>query len=101
MTNSKSVMALLQQLIEEPSLARARDLETALRKDGLASRLFGRLNQKSSIDAAAESDRGIVERIANAFDASLTAARKLGNGLSLGLGGTFISLGAVDGVDIM
>jgi hypothetical protein len=35
------------------------------------------MNQKSLIDAAAESDRGVTERIANAFDASLTAARRL------------------------
>jgi hypothetical protein len=43
----------------------------------MTAKVFGRLNQKSSIDAAAESDRGITERIANAFDASVTAARLL------------------------
>ena len=37
----------------------------------------GRQNQKSSIEAAGESDRPITERLANAFDASLTAARLL------------------------
>lgn len=43
----------------------------------MLAKVFGRLNQKSSIDAAAESDRGITERIANAFDASVTAAGRL------------------------
>jgi hypothetical protein len=38
-------------------------------------RVFGRINQKASIEAASESDRGIAERLANAFDASLTAGR--------------------------
>jgi len=37
--------------------------------------VFGRINQKSSIEAASESDRGVTERLANAFDTSLTAAR--------------------------
>jgi len=77
MSSPSNVLDVLRQLITAPSLAQARQLESALRSAGFSSRLFGRLNQKSSIDAAAESDRGIVERIANSFDASLTAARKL------------------------
>jgi len=77
MSSSRLILGLLRQAVTAPSLATARELESALRTADLSSRLFGRLNQKSSIDAAAESDRGIVERIANAFDASLTAARKL------------------------
>ena len=39
------------------------------------SKLLGRVNQKSSIDAAGQSDRGIAERVANAFDACAQAAR--------------------------
>jgi len=77
MSSSRVILGLLRQAVTAPSLAKARDLELALRTAGLCSHHLGRLNQKSSIDAAAESDRGIVERIANAFDASLTAARKL------------------------
>jgi hypothetical protein len=46
-----------------------------LREQNFERQIFGRLNQKSSIEAASESDRGIVERLANAFDSSLTAAR--------------------------
>ena len=37
--------------------------------------MFGRHNQRASIEANAESDRGIGERLANTFDACLTAAR--------------------------
>ncbi len=72
-----TVTEALKFVIETPSLANARALEDALRQSRCKSRLFGRMNQKSSIDAAAESDRGVTERIANAFDASLTAARRL------------------------
>jgi hypothetical protein len=46
-----------------------------LRTANYGRRVFGRVNQKSSIEAASESDRGVTERLANAFDASLTAAR--------------------------
>jgi hypothetical protein len=77
MSSPSNVLDVLRQLITAPSLAQARQLESALRSAEFSSHLFGRLNQKSSIDAAAESDRGIVERIANSFDASLTAARIL------------------------
>jgi hypothetical protein len=45
--------------------------------EGYQRKIFGRFNQKSSIDAASESDRGMTERISNAFDASLTTARIL------------------------
>jgi len=74
MPSTPAVIEALQRAIESPSLANARALENALRQSGCPSRLFGRMNQKSSIEAAAESDRGVTERIANAFDASLTAA---------------------------
>ncbi len=77
MMSSSIVIQSLRQVVENPSLVNARILEDALRESGCPSRLFGRLNQKSSIDAAAESDRGVTERIANAFDASLTTARRL------------------------
>jgi hypothetical protein len=77
MSSPNNVLDVLRQLINAPSLAGARKLESVLRSAGFPSRLFGRLNQKSSIEAANESDRGIVERIANSFDASLEAARKL------------------------
>ncbi len=72
-----AVLSALRQTIDEPTLANARALESVLRRVGMPAKVFGRLNQKSSIDAAAESDRGITERIANAFDASVTAARRL------------------------
>lgn len=63
--------------MEVPCLENARELEAALRNEGCKTKIFGRLNQKASIEAAAESDRGITERISNAFDASLTSARML------------------------
>ena len=65
----------LANLILFPRLEKARALEDALRAAGIERRVFGRVNQKSSIEAASESDRGITERLANAYDASLTAAR--------------------------
>lgn len=71
------VLEALRHLIDNPSLANARSLEDALRSTGYSSRILGRPNQMASIEAAGNSDRGIVERIANAFDASLTAAREL------------------------
>lgn len=72
-----AVLTALRQTIDEPTLTHARALESVLRRVGMPAKVFGRLNQKSSIDAAAESDRGITERLANAFDASVTAARRL------------------------
>lgn len=77
MPTSEKILTFLRNVIDNPSLTSARELESALRTNGYSSRLFGRLNQKSSIEAAAESDRGVVERLANSFDASLTAARML------------------------
>ncbi len=65
----------LTALLHGPSLSAARRLEQALRQSNYQRRVFGRVNQKSSIEAASESDRGVTERLANAFDASLTAAR--------------------------
>lgn len=72
-----AVLTALRQTIDEPTLANGRALESVLWRVGMPAKVFGRLNQKSSIDAAAESDRGTTERIANAFDASVTAARRL------------------------
>lgn len=74
MTNEK-VIAALNVLLAEPTVQNARALEKTLSDLGFEKKVFGRLNQKSSIEAASESDRGIAERLANAFDASLTAAR--------------------------
>jgi hypothetical protein len=64
----------LRAAITHPLLDNARALEEAL-TPVFGKRVFGRINQKSSIEAASESDRGVTERIANAFDTSLTAAR--------------------------
>ena len=72
-----AVRSTLSELIVNPSLALARQLEQQLMGLGYHKEVFGRINQKSSIEAASESDRGVTERIANAFDASLTAARRL------------------------
>jgi hypothetical protein len=55
----------------------ARELEESLKKAGLRPEVFGRVNQRSSVEANSESDRGVVERLVNAFDASLTAARRV------------------------
>src|ERR1051325_8713849 len=73
-TNEK-VIASLRAVLADPSVENARALERTLTELGFEKKIFGRLNQKSSIEAASESDRGIAERLANAFDASLTAAR--------------------------
>ena len=75
---SNAVLDDLRQVIGSPCLATARKLEKSLLQQALGSKLVGgRQNQKSSIEAAGESDRPITERLANAFDASLTAARLL------------------------
>lgn len=71
---SDEVKQALRAVLAEPVLERARRLEELL-TPAFAKRVFGRVNQKSSIEAASESDRGITERLANAFDTSLTAAR--------------------------
>lgn len=68
-------LSLLNAIIKQPSLKNARALESQLRSAGFHPQVFGRYNQRASIEANAESDRGIAERLANAFDASLTAAR--------------------------
>lgn len=75
METPKSVQAILSQLMAAPSLSLARQLEQQLAGLGYRKMVFGRINQKASIEAASEGDRGVVERLANAFDASLTAAR--------------------------
>lgn len=74
---SFETISLLNKVISNPSLAHSRELEAHLTNMGFQKMIFGRFNQKSSIDAASESDRGITERLSNAFDASLTAARRL------------------------
>jgi hypothetical protein len=72
---SNAVKEAFRAVIGEPCLKQARALEKTLREENFERQVFGRINQKSSIEAASESDRGIVERLANAFDSSLTAAR--------------------------
>jgi hypothetical protein len=74
---SSETIAILRKTIEQPCLANSRELEAHLIAKGFQRKIFGRINQKSSIDAASESDRGITERLSNAFDASLTTARRL------------------------
>src|SRR2546425_7030183 len=72
---SSSVLRNLKAAIAEPNLGHARALEQALMAAEFPRKVFGRFNQRSSIEANSESDRGIAERLANAFDTSLTAAR--------------------------
>lgn len=73
-----AIQSIFGSLIDQPSLRLARQLEQELFRFGYRKMVFGgRINQKASIEAASEGDRGIVERLANAFDASLTAARVL------------------------
>src|SRR6184192_1340631 len=71
---NEQVRNALHAVIAQPLLEHARTLEAALTPI-FGKRVFGRINQKSLIEAASESDRGVTERLANAFDASLTAAR--------------------------
>src|SRR5947209_20260823 len=72
---SGEMLRLLNALVKAPSLETSRALEVQLQRGGFRPQVFGRYNQRASIEANAESDRGITERLANAFDASLTAAR--------------------------
>jgi hypothetical protein len=72
---SGELLTRLNATIKTPSLETSRSLEEALRAAGYRPVIFGRHNQRASIEANAESDRGAAERLANAFDASLTAAR--------------------------
>src|SRR5438445_13567464 len=72
---SGELLVRLNDAIKAPSLYTARELERVLNAGGYSPRLFGRHNQRASIEANAESDRGVAERLANAFDACLTAAR--------------------------
>jgi hypothetical protein len=76
-SKSPAVIAALRKAIEAPTLASARALEDALRHAGATPIVFGRMNQKSSVEAASDSDRGATERLANAFDASLKACRSV------------------------
>jgi hypothetical protein len=71
---NEDVKAALHRVLANPLLENARALEAAVNAV-FQKRVFGRINQKASIEAASESDRGVTERLANAFDASLTAAR--------------------------
>jgi hypothetical protein len=72
---SGKVLTALQEVLITPSLEHARNLESLLASAGYLRRVFGRRNQSASLEANAESDRGVAERLANAFDASLSAAR--------------------------
>src|SRR3981081_342128 len=74
---SNEINTALHSLFANPQLEQSRALEELLAKQ-FSKRVFGRINQKASIEAASESDRGITERLANAFDTSLTAARLAG-----------------------
>jgi hypothetical protein len=74
---SHETFPILRKTIANPYLKNSRALEEHLITEGFQRKVFGHLNQKSSIDAASESNRGITDRLSNAFDASLTAARKL------------------------
>lgn len=76
-SKSPAVIAALRKAIEAPNLGSARALEDALRHAGATPIVFGRMNQKSSVEAASDSDRGATERLANAFDASLKACRSV------------------------
>jgi len=60
-TNEK-VIAALKARLAEPTVENARALEKTLSDLGFEKKVFGRLNQKSSIEAVSESDRGIAER---------------------------------------
>ena len=71
----QEVREKLKSLIALPNLANARELEASLMRASYQRIVFGRINQRSSVDANSESDRGVAERLANAFDATLTAAR--------------------------
>jgi len=71
---NEEIKNALHTLLTCPSLEYARALEAILAAT-FGKRVFGRINQKASIEAASESDRGIAERLANALDASLTAGR--------------------------
>ena len=71
---NEQVRNALHAVIAQPLLEHARTLEAALTPI-FGKRVFGRINQKSLIEAASESDRGVTERLANAFDTSLTAGR--------------------------
>lgn len=82
MDTSENIYNTLERLFGYPTLAIARQLEEQLARSAYRRMVFGgRVNQKASIEAASEGDRGAVERLANAFDASLTAAR-LASGLA-------------------
>jgi hypothetical protein len=71
---SDEINDALRTVIKHPLLENVRALEKKL-ATRFGKRVFGRINQKASIEAASESDRGVTERLANAFDASLTAGR--------------------------
>ena len=73
MNLSLDIQASLRRLIAQPTLGLSRELEKQLADLGYRKMVFGgRINQKASIEAASEGDRGVAERLANAFDALLT-----------------------------
>lgn len=63
METPKSIQAILSELMAAPSLDLARQLEQQLASLGYRKIVFGRINQKASIEAASEGDRGAVERL--------------------------------------
>jgi hypothetical protein len=79
-STAANVIAKLGEALKTPNLRTARQLEDALIAAGYKRRVFGRNNQSASLEANAESDRGAAERLANAYDTELKAAR-----LALGL----------------
>lgn len=76
-SSSPAIIDALRTAIETPALASARALEETLRRADSFPAVFGRMNQKSSVEAASDSDRGATERLANAFDASLKVCRSI------------------------
>lgn len=62
-----AVLQRLKELVKSPSLPKARELEDTLKKAGLRPLVFGRVNQRSSVEANSESDRGVVEHLVNAL----------------------------------
>ncbi len=61
METPKSIQTILSQLMVAPSLDLARQLEQQLAGLGYLKEIFGgRINQKASIEAASEGDRGLL-----------------------------------------
>lgn len=76
MNPMQDVETALRDALQSPCLKTARSLLLRLRSTALRPTLLGRQNQKASIEANSGSDRGVAERLANAFDATLKEARE-------------------------